>query len=52
MITSVSELPDPEVLYQQLVLDVKQFIVEKNLQQPLIIGIRTGPIPSKIVTSF
>ncbi|CCK74260.1 MAG: bifunctional pyr operon transcriptional regulator/uracil phosphoribosyltransferase PyrR [Oleispira antarctica] len=42
MITSVSELPDPEVLYQQLVLDVKQFIVEKNLQQPLIIGIRTG----------
>ena len=42
MITSASELPDAEVLYQQLALDVKQFIVEKNLQQPLIIGIRTG----------
>jgi pyrimidine operon attenuation protein/uracil phosphoribosyltransferase len=42
MITSVSELPDAEVLYQQLALDIKQFIIEKNLQQPLIIGIRTG----------
>ena len=42
MITSASELPDAEVLYQQLALDVKQLIAEKNLQQPLIIGIRTG----------
>ena len=42
MITSASELPDPELLYQQLAVDVKQFIVEKNLQHPLIIGIRTG----------
>lgn len=42
MNTSVSDLPDPEALYQQLALDVKQFIASKNLQQPLIIGIRTG----------
>ena len=42
MNTSVSDLPDAEALYQQLALDVKQFIASKNLQQPLIIGIRTG----------
>ena len=42
MTSSASELPDAEALYQQLALDVKQFITEKNLQQPLLIGIRTG----------
>ncbi len=42
MNTSASDLPDAEALYQQLALDVKQFIASKNLQQPLIIGIRTG----------
>lgn len=42
MNTSVNELPDAETLYQQLALDVKHFIADKNLQQPLIIGIRTG----------
>ena len=42
MYTSVSELPDTEILYQQLALDVKQFIARNNLQQPLIIGIRNG----------
>lgn len=42
MNTSVSNLPDAEALYQQLALDVKQFIARNNLQQPLIIGIRTG----------
>jgi len=42
MTPSAFELPDAEALCQQLVLDVKQMIVEKNLQQPLLIGIRTG----------
>jgi len=42
MNTSASDLPDAEALYQQLALDLKQFIASKNLQQPLIIGIRTG----------
>lgn len=42
MTTSAFELPDAEALCQQLVLDVKQMIVEKDLQQPLLIGIRTG----------
>lgn len=42
MNTSVSNLPDAEALYQQLALDVKQFITNNSLQQPLIIGIRTG----------
>ena len=42
MHTSVSNLPDAEALYQQLALDVKQFITNNSLQQPLIIGIRTG----------
>lgn len=37
-----NNLPDAEALYQQLVIDVKQWICDKNLQQPLLIGIRTG----------
>jgi len=39
---SAFELPNAETLCQQLALDVKQLINEKNLQQPLLIGIRTG----------
>lgn len=37
-------LPDAEVLCQQLSNDVKQLIRDKNLQRPLIIGIRTGGV--------
>ena len=37
-----NNLPDAEALYQQLVIDVMQLISDKNLQQPLLIGIRTG----------
>jgi pyrimidine operon attenuation protein/uracil phosphoribosyltransferase len=39
---SNKNLPDAEALCQQLVLDVKQLINQKKLQQPLLIGIRTG----------
>ncbi len=39
---SAFELPNAENLCQQLALNVKQLINEKNLQQPLLIGIRTG----------
>jgi pyrimidine operon attenuation protein/uracil phosphoribosyltransferase len=35
-------LPDAEVLCQQLIKDVQTLIREKNLQKPLLIGIRTG----------
>lgn len=37
-------LPDAEILCQQLSNDVKQLIRDKNLQQPLLIGIRTGGV--------
>lgn len=37
-------LPDAEVLCQQLSSDVKQLIQDKNLQRPLLIGIRTGGV--------
>ena len=37
-------LPDAEALCQQLSIDVKQLIADKNLQQPLLIGIRTGGV--------
>lgn len=39
---SNADLPDAEALCQALARDVKQLIVDKNLQQPLLIGIRTG----------
>lgn len=42
MNTSAPELPDAEVLCQQLAIDVKQLIIDKDLRQPLLIGIRTG----------
>ena len=42
MTSSVIALPDAEAVYQQLSSDIKQFISNKNLQQPLLIGIRTG----------
>lgn len=35
-------LPNAEELYQQLSKDVRQFISNNKLQQPLLIGIRTG----------
>lgn len=35
-------LPDAEILCQQLIKDVQTLIIEKNLQKPLLIGIRTG----------
>jgi pyrimidine operon attenuation protein/uracil phosphoribosyltransferase len=37
-------LPDAETLCQQLSNDVKQLIRDKNLQRPLLIGIRTGGV--------
>lgn len=37
-------LPDAEVLCQQLSSDVKQLIQNRNLQRPLLIGIRTGGV--------
>jgi len=37
-------LPDAEILCQQLCNDVQQLITDKNLQQPLLIGIRTGGV--------
>ena len=37
-------LPDAEKLCQQLSNDVKQLISDKNLQHPLLIGIRTGGV--------
>jgi pyrimidine operon attenuation protein/uracil phosphoribosyltransferase len=42
MTSSVIALPDAEAVYQQLSSDITQFINNKNLQQPLLIGIRTG----------
>jgi pyrimidine operon attenuation protein/uracil phosphoribosyltransferase len=42
MTASASELPDAEALYRQLAIDIKRYVAEKNLQQPLLIGIRTG----------
>lgn len=42
MTSSAIVLPDAEALYQQLSSDIKQLINDKNLQQPLLIGIRTG----------
>ncbi len=42
MTTSSSALPDAEVLCLQLSTRIKQFIEQQNLQQPLLIGIRTG----------
>lgn len=42
MTSSAIALPDAEALYQQLSSDIKQLINDKNLQQPLLIGIRTG----------
>lgn len=42
MTTSNSALPDAEALCQQLVTQVQQLIQERNLEQPLLIGIRTG----------
>lgn len=42
MTSSAVALPDAEALYQQLSSDIKQLINDKNLQQPLLIGIRTG----------
>ena len=42
MTATASELPDAEALYQQLAIDIKRYVAEKNLQQPLLIGIRTG----------
>jgi pyrimidine operon attenuation protein/uracil phosphoribosyltransferase len=40
--TLSATLPDAEALCQQLSTDVKQLIERENLQQPLLIGIRTG----------
>lgn len=42
MTSSVSALPDAEVLFQQLSSDIKHFISEHNIQRPLLVGIRTG----------
>lgn len=42
MTSSATALPDAEALCQQLSSDIKQLIVEKELKQPLLIGIRTG----------
>ena len=42
MTSPTTALPDAEALCQQLSSDIKRFISEKNLQHPLLIGIRTG----------
>lgn len=42
MTSSITALPDAEILYKQLSADVKKFINKHNLQRPLLIGIRTG----------
>ncbi len=42
MTPSATALPDAEVLCQQLSSDIKQLIEDKELKQPLLIGIRTG----------
>lgn len=42
MATSQPVLPDAEQLYLQLRKDVQQLIIDHRLQQPLLIGIRTG----------
>ncbi len=42
MTSSATALPDAEALCQQLSSDIKQLIAEKELKQPLLIGIRTG----------
>jgi pyrimidine operon attenuation protein/uracil phosphoribosyltransferase len=44
MTTSNSALPDAEALCQQLTKQVQQLIQERNLKQPLLIGIRTGGV--------
>ncbi len=41
-VLSATNLPDAEALCQQLTLEIKQLITEKNLAQPLLIGIHTG----------
>lgn len=42
MPSTVNSLPDAEVLFQQLSANVKSYITDNNLQQPLLIGIRSG----------
>ena len=42
MPSTVNSLPDAEVLFQQLGANVKSYITDNNLQQPLLIGIRSG----------
>jgi pyrimidine operon attenuation protein/uracil phosphoribosyltransferase len=44
MTTENIVLPDAEILCQQLCNDLKQLISDKNLQRPLLIGIRTGGV--------
>lgn len=42
MTSSINVLPNAEELFQQLSTDIKTFISEHNIQDPLLIGIRTG----------
>lgn len=42
MTLSASNLPDAEQLCQQLSQDLKQLIQEQNIDNPFLVGIRTG----------